>query len=961
MGNGMMKAAGIFCGLAVVAVLAGPAAAQQATPQVPQPKIYALEPSGGKAGTTVPVRISSGTDLDGTNRLIFSHPGITAQPVKEDPSRIYPQGRALEGKFKVTIAADVPPGVYEVRAAGYFGISNARRFAVGDRDEIAEKEPNNDAATAQEPPLGAVINGTCDAQGFDCFKLPAKKGQRYLAECQSVKLDSRAQVVLTLVDPSGRELRRVASTRSRDALLDFTAEQDGTYLVKVNDLLYRGGDEFFYRLTIGMQPWIDFVDPPVLKPGVDNAVTVYGRNLPGGSPAEGLEIDGRPLDKLAVTIKAPAMPEPPTETLLRPGDASADLISWRLAGSNPVRFLLSDETIVRETEPNDSPDQAQAIKAPVIVVGRFQSRGDRDWYQFEAAKGDKVWIDVVSQRLGLPVDPQIVIQQAGETSKDLQEVDDLASPLPVMPNNVEKRYRAHSDDPAVVFTAPADGKYRILVRDQFGSDQGDPRLFYAMTVRTPKPTFSLVGIPVETTPVDGKLSQVNCILRRGGSDRLRVIAYRREGYDGPIRLEAEGLPTGLSANPAIIGALDTSADFIFKAAADAPAFAGPVKIVGKGGDLVRPVRSAEVLFNVADMQKEPVVTRITDTVGVAIDEHFTAPLALQVVPTDVQRMSRGGKLKIPVKLVKNADAKDLDKAQVKVVASGLPGRNNEKPIVVKELTLTLAKPDGELELEISEKAPVGQLTFHLTGDVDLTYVRNPERLKHAQDEQKRVDSVAVEVAAETKKAAEEKSKADKEAAEAASAVAKLKAAGQQEAPLKEAEDKAKSADEAKAKAAESEKKAQELVKAADAAKKEWADEVKKAAEAAKEKKVKVWFSSLSIPVEIVAAPAALKPVTEPVALKAGDKAEIQIEVVREFGFADEVKLELANGGPVKLAQPVTVAGNAATAPITLTADKTAKPGPTTVTLRGQLKFNGKPLTAERSLQVTIEPSPSAGQ
>jgi hypothetical protein len=961
MGNGMMKTAGILYALVAASALAGPAAAQQATPQVPQPKIYALQPAGGKAGTTVDVRLSSGTDLDGADRLIFSHPGITAQPVKEEAGRLYPQGRVLEGKFKVTIAADVPAGVYEVRAAGYFGVTNARRFAVGDREEVAEKEPNNDAATAQDVPLGAVVNGTCDAQGSDCFKLPAKKGQRYLAECQAVKLDSRAQVVLALVDPSGREIRRVAGTRSHDPLLDFTADQDGTYVVKASDLLYRGGDEFFYRLTIGTGPWIDFVDPPVLKPGADNAVTVYGRNLPGGSPAEGIEIDGRPVDKLAVTIKAPAAGDPPTETLMRPADASADLISWRLPGSNAVRLLLSDEAVVRETEPNDTPEQAQAIKAPAVVVGRFQSRGDRDWYVVEATKGEKLWIEVASQRLGLAVDPQIVIQQAGDQAKDLQEVDDLASPLPAMPNNVEKRYRAHSDDPAVVFTAPADGKYRILVRDQFGSAQGDPRLFYAMTVRAPKPTFTLVGIPVETTPVDGKLAQVNCVVRRGGSDRLRVIAYRLEGFDGPIRLEAQGLPPGLSANPSVIGPADTSADFIFKAAADAPAFAGPVKLVGKGGDLVRPVRSAEVLYNVADMQKEPVVTRLTDTVGVAIDEHFVAPLGLQVVPSEVQRMARGGKLKIPVKLVKNADVKDLDKAQVKIVPSGLPGRNNEKPIVAKELTLTLAKPDGELELDVTEKAPLGLLTFHLTGDVDVSYVRNPERVKRAQDEQKRVDALAVEVAAETKKAADERAKADKDAAEAASAVAKLKAAGQQEAPLKEAEDKSKAADEAKAKAADAEKKSQELAKATDAAKKEWADEVKKSVEASKEKKVKVWFSSLTIPVEVVAAPVTLKPAAEPVVLKTGDKAEVQVEVVREFGFAEEVKVELAGAAPVKLAQAVTVAGNAASAPITLVADKAAKPGTYTATLRGQLKFNGKALTVDRPLQITVEAAPAAGQ
>src|SRR5213076_2761684 len=163
--------------------------------------------------------------------------------------------------------------------------------------------------------------------------------------------------------------------------------------------------------------------------------------------------------------------------------------------------------------PNDTPDKAQAIQAPALVVGRFNPRGDRDWYTFEAKKGDKLWIEAVSQRLGLSVDPQIVIQQA-EASKDLQEIDDLASPLPAMANNNEKKYRAHSDDPAILFTVPADGKYRLLVRDLFGSAQGDPRLFYALSIRAPKPDFRLVAFPVETSPTDGKLSQVKCIVRR---------------------------------------------------------------------------------------------------------------------------------------------------------------------------------------------------------------------------------------------------------------------------------------------------------------------------------------------------------------------------------------------------------------------------------------------------------------
>jgi hypothetical protein len=952
-------------GIAVVvlALSAFSAGAQQPpAPQVPQPKIYAIQPAGAKAGTTVDVKIASGTELDGVDKLIFSHPGITAKVVTDEPSRLYPQGRTQDGKFKVTVAADVAPGVYEVRAAGYFGVTNARRFAVSDREETLEKEPNNDPATAQEPAPGSVVNGTCDAQNYDCYRIAAKKGQRYIAECLALRLDSRAQAVLSLIDPSGRELGRSVGTKSRDPLLDFTAEADGMYVIRVNDLLYRGGDEFFYRFSVGTGPWIDYVDPPVVKAGVDNAVTVYGRNLPGGTPVEGILIDGRPIEKLAVTIKAPAVAEPPVDTLLRPGDASADLMSWRLGNSNPVRLLLSDDPIVNETEPNNSPDQAQAIQAPAIVVGRFNPRGDRDWYTFEAKKGDKLWIEVVSQRLGLPVDPQIVLQQAGETSKDLQEVDDLATPLPAMQNAVEKRYRASSDDPAVLFTAPADGKYRILVRDLFGSGQGDPRLFYALTVRAPKADFRLVAFPVETAAVDQKLSQVNCIVRRGGSDRLRVIAYRREGFDGPIRIDGEGLPAGLTVRTTIIGSGESSSEVILRAAVDAPSFAGPVRLVGRAAEIVRPVRAAEVLWNVADMQKEPIVTRVTERLGVAIDDHFVAPLALQIASNDVQRMARGGKLKIAVKLVKNADAKDLDKAQVKLIPSGLPGgKNNDKPIALKELTLSLAKPDGELELDVTDRAALGPMSFHVTGDVDIAYIRNPERLKRAQDEQKRIDGVAVEIAAEVKKAAEERAKADKEAQEAGAAVAKLKTAGQAEAPLKEAEDKAKAADESKAKAAEAEKKLQELAKAADAAKKEWADELKKATDGAKEKKIKVWFASQSISVEVVASPASIKPAAESVTIKAGEKAELSVEVTREFGFADEVKLELVAGpAPVKLAAAVAVGGTQAQAPVTLVTEKTAKPGTYTVTLRGSLKYGAKAVTVDRTFQLIIE-APAAGQ
>src|SRR5262249_62087843 len=48
--------------------------------------------------------------------------------------------------------------------------------------------------------------------------------------------------------------------------------------------------------------------PPMAEPGKPAQVTLYGRNLPGGTPEPGASIDGRPLEKLVVTVNPPADP-----------------------------------------------------------------------------------------------------------------------------------------------------------------------------------------------------------------------------------------------------------------------------------------------------------------------------------------------------------------------------------------------------------------------------------------------------------------------------------------------------------------------------------------------------------------------------------------------------------------------------------------------------------------------------
>src|ERR1043166_4122383 len=81
---------------------------------------------------------------------------------------------------------------------------------------------------------------------------------------------------LLLFDPNEHELER----SRHGELLDFTAPANAEFILKVHDTTFRGGDEFFYRLTIGTGPQIDFVLPPAIETGRRAKITAYGRNLP---------------------------------------------------------------------------------------------------------------------------------------------------------------------------------------------------------------------------------------------------------------------------------------------------------------------------------------------------------------------------------------------------------------------------------------------------------------------------------------------------------------------------------------------------------------------------------------------------------------------------------------------------------------------------------------------------------
>src|SRR5690606_2739179 len=117
-----------------------------------------------------------GADIDELDGLLFNHPGITAAPQVQDVGGTPTE---VANTFVVTVAADVPLGVYELRAKGLFGLSNPRAFVVGNRDEIQETEPNSTPEQAAKVPLNTVVNGRSNGGAdLDYMKFDGKQGQR---------------------------------------------------------------------------------------------------------------------------------------------------------------------------------------------------------------------------------------------------------------------------------------------------------------------------------------------------------------------------------------------------------------------------------------------------------------------------------------------------------------------------------------------------------------------------------------------------------------------------------------------------------------------------------------------------------------------------------------------------------------------------------------------------------------
>ena len=200
---------------------------------------------------------------------------------------------------RLTVAADAEPGQRELRVTAASGLSDPLAFHVGPLPESTEKPspPRRDPRTGKLLPreliqrefgldigpgqlekeiaLPTVVNGQIMPGEVDRYRFQASKGlqlviavtARQLIPYLADAVPGWFQAAVVLYDSQGNDVAYTDDWRFHpDPVLFYKIPQDGQYVLEIKDALYRGREDFVYRVSLSEQPFVTSIFPPGAQP-----------------------------------------------------------------------------------------------------------------------------------------------------------------------------------------------------------------------------------------------------------------------------------------------------------------------------------------------------------------------------------------------------------------------------------------------------------------------------------------------------------------------------------------------------------------------------------------------------------------------------------------------------------------------------------------------------------------------
>jgi hypothetical protein len=412
----------------------------------------------------------------------------------------------------------------------------ATNATLADR-EVRVVTPDGVIESAQALTLPAAVNGNIgSAAQIDYFKFNASKSEHVIFNVYAYRMGTQLDSSLAVLDKNGKELARAEDTAGLDSILDFNVPESGEYILALRDYRYQGGGNFKYRMLGGVLPQVSLAFPFGGQRGQTVEVALSGVNLENAS-------------KLVLNLA----PEAPVGRQEIRAASSKGL-------SNPFPFDISDLPQFMEKEPNSALDQADPVSLPVAINGRIGKEGDYDAFKFHAEKDQQFIFDLEGSRFGSSLDALLTLTDASGTI--IQRNDDSAGAG--ADARIDQRFSEAGD-------------YHIIVEDLLG--RGGENFAYRLTVSTPKPDFTVAFLPDAPR------------IHQGGRVPVRCEITRQNGFGELVKLDFEGLPSGIYSSPVFLSA-DTSATIILlNASPDAKLGSFPLRLVARslanGKEIIR--------------------------------------------------------------------------------------------------------------------------------------------------------------------------------------------------------------------------------------------------------------------------------------------------------------------------------------------------------------------------------------
>ncbi len=597
---------------------------------VKQPTLDPPSPRGALAGQTVTVQLS-GNGVGQANTVVFDHHEMIARILPSDD----PKPNALT--IEVSIGPDVPRGIHQLHVQTPLGVPASRPFAVFSMETVNESESNNQANEASVIETPRILSGTIERPGDrDQFQISAQTGDVFVVDDWGKDLGSSLDPILELRNASGKTVARGRSE------LTFESELDEVLTLVVSDRQLGGSGGHFYQLEIGNIPKLAHAFPRGVSRGSNTEVNLEGVNLKSStavveateemtsgtllpipssvwgagdrlkpSPLRSVVAEGpqtveiEPNDSLGDAVVL-SVPGGASGIIEQPGDS--DLFRFEAKSGQPLVLEVFGERIGSEIDPALEILDANGEPVPLVVLRpvtalavafRDHNATQRNirltkWDQLQ--QDDYVLIGRELTRIfRLPRNPDddaLFWSMSGrrlayfgttpEQHPKAQTIQKVAlyPPGTSFPPGGAKPITVYSlnddapgigQDASLSFTPPGDGNYHVRIRDARGL--GDPQNVYHLVVRHPHPDFTV------------SLSTENPNIPRGGSTVLTVNVSRLDGFEGPIAIDVEDLPPGITATSAMVERGHHSADLLLTASDEAPTFSAPTwRLVAQSSD-----------------------------------------------------------------------------------------------------------------------------------------------------------------------------------------------------------------------------------------------------------------------------------------------------------------------------------------------------------------------------------------